>query len=458
MPPTLALILTFAFIGYLFWKDDRDHVRADGAMWLPLFWMLIIGSRFVSQWLNIREPLEAADLENGSPVDRIVFLALILGGLYVLHQRQVKLGELFRNNRWLSIFFIYSLVSIVWSDFPFVAFKRWVKILGHPIMALIVLTEPDFEEALSWLMRRAAFVLIPLSVTFVKYFPALGRGYSEWTGQAFYTGVTTNKNALGYLCMVFGFYFVWELLKAMTTKRHQTRRKDLVVPVVFLAMILWLMKLIDAKTALVTFLASSVTAYVLGMKMIVKRYIEVYLLAIVLLVVAAETFFDLYSDAIALLGRDPTLTDRTYVWRDVLSMHTDPILGTGFESFWLGKRLETLWAKYWWRPNQAHNGYIETYLNLGIVGVVLFAAFIVDAFRKIKRQLLDHLDLGRFRFSLLLAILLFNYTDATFKALHPLWFVFYLIAMEYPKPSPEPAEAEVGNYEPQLDTANRPHG
>lgn len=459
MPPPLALLLTVAFIGFLFWQDSRQNVNTGGALWLPLLWMLIIGSRFVSQWLNISEPANAAEIEDGSPIDRIVFLGLILGGLYVLGRRQVRLGEIFRNNRWLSIYFIYCLVSIVWSDFPFVAFKRWVKILGHPIMALIVLTEPDFEEACSRLMKRTAFVLIPLSVVFVKYFPELGRGYSEWTGQAFYTGVTTNKNALGYLCMVFGFYFVWQLLKALTTNRSQARLTDLVIPVGFLSMILWLMILIDAKTALVTFLASSLTAFVLGMQVVVKRYIEFYLLTLVAVAVCAEVFFGAYSGTISLLGRDPTLTDRTYVWNDVLSMDTDPILGTGFESFWLGERLEKLWAKYWWRPNQAHNGYIETYLNLGIVGVLLLVALIVDTFRKIKWELVDHLELGRFRLSLLLAILLFNYTDATFKALHPLLFIFYLIAMDYPRPGTEPSEnlieAEYDDYEPQLDEAGR---
>ena len=57
-------------------------------------------------------------------------------------------------------------------------------------------------------------------------------------------------------------------------------------------------------------------------------------------------------------------------------------------------------------------------------------------------------QLGHFRFALFLAILLFNYTDATFKALHPLWFVFYIIALEYPAPAAELEPA------PQSDREN----
>jgi hypothetical protein len=41
-----------------------------------------------------------------------------------------------------TIFFVYCFLAIFWSDFPFVAFKRWIKVLGQPIMALIVLESP----------------------------------------------------------------------------------------------------------------------------------------------------------------------------------------------------------------------------------------------------------------------------------------------------------------------------
>jgi exopolysaccharide production protein ExoQ len=431
MPSSLALLLSFGFIAFLFYRDHRERPAVTRALWIPVTWFLIIGSRPISEWLNWGPPLEGSALEEGSPLDRLVFLALIVAGFFVLRRRQVRLSQVVRENAWLTLYLLYCLFSIVWSDFPLVAFKRWTKILGHPIMVLIVLTEPDPMQGVTTLMKRCAYVLITLSVAFVKYFPALGRGYSEWTGQAFYTGVTTNKNALGYLCMVFGFFFVWLLLKTLRAGRTPNRRKQLILCIGFLALILWLLALTDAKTALVTFLFSALTAVLLGTRLIVKRYIGVYLVAAVVLALSAELFFGVYTKTITLLGRDPTLTDRTEVWKDVLEMDKDPVLGTGFESFWLGERLDKMWAKYWWRPNQAHNGYIETYLNLGFVGVGLLLALIIATFRKIRRELLRDLDWGRFRFCLLFAILLFNYTDAIFKALHPLWFIFYLVAVDY---------------------------
>ena len=121
----------------------------------------------------------AASVEEGSPLDAWFYFALIAAGFCVLNKRQVRLSEIVRNNAWLIVFLLYCFISIVWSDFPFVAFKRWIKILGHPIMALIVLTEPDPEEALIRLMKRCAYVVVPVSILFIKYYPELGRSFDD---------------------------------------------------------------------------------------------------------------------------------------------------------------------------------------------------------------------------------------------------------------------------------------
>ena len=43
-------------------------------------------------------------------------------------------------------------------------------------MALIVLTEPDPEEALIRLMKRCAYVVVPVSILWIKYYPRVGNG------------------------------------------------------------------------------------------------------------------------------------------------------------------------------------------------------------------------------------------------------------------------------------------
>ena len=69
------------------------------------------------------------------------------------------------------------------------------------------------------------------------------------------------------------------------------------------------------------------------------------------------------EEVVSVLDRDTTLTGRTNMWADLLKEAINPILGAGYQSFWLGPGAERIWAKYYFHPTQAHNGYLEVYLN-----------------------------------------------------------------------------------------------
>lgn len=180
-----------------------------------------------------------------------------------------------------------------------------------------------------------------------------------------------------------------------------------------------------------------------GAGIVSRRAIGSVVVVLALLAVAAELGFGVSASIIEWLGRDPTLTDRTLVWADVLALKDSPILGVGFESFWLGPRLEVLWAKWKWQPNQAHNGYIEAYLDLGAVGVALLLGLLISTFGKITRQVAMNQDGSILKLGLIAAIVLYNFTEATFKGVHLVWTVFYIIAVNYPG-KPRPA-AEAGD-------------
>ena len=440
MPPILASILTVGFIAFLFRRDFREKPNVTGALWIPILWLFIIGSRAITAWLNLCGVAVGGSLEDGSPADATVYFALIVAGLCVLKKRQINLGEILRNNRLLAAFLIYCLVSIFWSDFPLVSFKRWIKILGHPIMALIIFTEPDPEEALVRLMKRCAYVLVPVSILFIKYFPQWGRGFEQWTGMADNTGITTNKNDLGCDCLIFGFFFFWCFLKTWNREKSPVRRNELLLCGGFLIMTLWLLKAAHSSTSLVSLGIAMSLILFLGLRFVNKKRVGAYVVTGVVVIVLAEAAFGISSLALQVLGKDPTLTDRTLLWHEVLKIPINPVFGAGFESFWLGDRLKKLWDIYWWHPIQAHNGYLETYLNLGLVGLALMIGLIVSTFRKGSRMLLENFEFARFRLGFLAAFVFYNWTEAAIKALHPVWFVFFLIAMDYPKPQVETAK------------------
>lgn len=430
MPPDLALFLCLIFIVYLLWADTKRTAKVSHALWIPLAWMMILGSRLLSQWLDAGSI--SGSLEEGNPLDAGAFSLLIGVGMFILAKRRVGLLRIIHDNPWLAIFFIYCGVSIGWSDFPFVAFKRWVKEIGHLVMIMVVLTEVSPMEAVKALLRRFAYVLIPTSVVLIKYYPHIGLQFSYWNGEALNVGVTTSKNMLGNLCLVTGLFFFWSLFTMWRNKTQSTDKYGLFVHVLLLAMICWLLNLSSSATSLMCFGIGICIIIVFEMPTMKKnpKAGTLFIVSSAVLFFLLEEAFDLSEVIIASLGRDPTLTGRSEIWGEVLSLVPNELVGAGYDSFWLGDRLKLMWAKHWWKPTGSHNGYLETYINLGWIGVTLLCALIVAIFRKIQVELLSNYDYGRFEMAVLIMALVYNLTEAAFKGTILVWFILLLITVK----------------------------
>jgi len=98
------------------------------------------------------------------------------------------LGRIFCTQYFPGSVLVFALLSILWSDFPFVSFKRWFRDLGNYLVILVVVSDPNPLEAARTLLRRFCYLLIPLSILLIKYFPYLARQYEVWTGNAQFVG------------------------------------------------------------------------------------------------------------------------------------------------------------------------------------------------------------------------------------------------------------------------------
>ncbi len=433
MPPQLALAITLVFIGWLFARDRKRGDVCSGALWVPLLWLLILGSRPISVWLSGGEPTEPGDYQEGSPLDRNVFLGLILAGIVALLRRRISWGDLFAKNRWLFVYFAYLGLSVLWADFPLIAFKRWFKDCGNIVMALLILSEVDRARAFRLILVRCAYVLIPLSVVLIKYFPDVGRYYNPFIWTYSYGGVTQDKNMLGATLILCELGLFWNFL--------ELRRKGLVTIVVVLLMVmgLWLFTMAHSSTGLACTVLG--IAIVLGMQSpTVRSKVEEFGLssafALALVLVAAITFDLTEVVVVDLLGRDMTFTGRTEIWQRVLSADINPLFGTGYYSFWMVKRVDFV-ALGWMRQlNESHNGYIETYLNDGLVGLGLLSVLLLTSIRRVRNAVLRGTEYDAFVFAFMLILPIYNFTEAAFNRLSPIWVIGLLVMTVCPRFNP----------------------
>jgi exopolysaccharide production protein ExoQ len=433
MSPQIALLIYLTLLLMLFWYDRKTEEPVSRSLWIPTIWFMIISSRPVARWLawGGSSAFEHEAVHSGSPIDRAVYTALIVLGVLVLLTRKIEYRQLIKNNKWLFILLLYCGLSTLWSDFVFIAFKRYIKSIGFVIMALIIVTDQKPLAAFEAVIRRTAYVLIPLSIILIKYFREIGVGYSPWGGGPYYHGAGGNKNILGRLCFVAGTYFAWRLL-------HGTRdvpMKTKIISIVFVAMSSMLLYKSDSVTSMASLFIAISLMTCLKLNAIKRNIYNFTWLAFGLLAVAVFTEYvaNLSAHIITdLFDREMTLTGRTELWQDVVAIMGNPVFGTGFESFWLGDRLAILWDKYWWKPTMAHNAYLEVYLELGIIGLLLWGGILLSKFKKSYEQLTYSYRLGALRLSFLTAFLFYNITEDGLGLMSFMWFVFLITQIDYP--------------------------
>jgi O-antigen ligase len=147
--------------------------------------------------------------------------------------------------------------------------------------------------------------------------------------------------------------------------------------------------------------------------------------------------FDINGKLAQAVGRNPNLTERTDVWRILLSLHTNPLVGTGYESFWVGRWLRLVWEhKETAGLNEAHNGYLEVYLNLGLIGLLLLIGFLVSSYRAMWKRLAPQTRFRSLALGLWTVLLFYNVTEAAFRGSQFMWSAFLLGALFLPARTP----------------------
>lgn len=437
MPPTIASLVFVLVVVALFWLDRNRTPRPSGALWVAVVWFLLAASRSLGQWLYGMSPeyltgqMEASDqLLEGNPFDRAVYMILVILGMIVLLTRRKEVEALLRANGPVILFFLFCAISILWSDFPDVAFKRWIKAVGDLVMVLVILTDREPIAAFDRLLARMTFFLVPLSILLIKYYPNLGRGYDRWDGKAYYTGVALNKNTLGSICLLCGLGIVWRFIMTYQNKQGIARTRGLVGDTIVLLMIVWLFSKANSMTSLTCFMVGTALLLAGNARAVMRKPALLQLLAAVMLsITICVLFLNLGAGVLELMGRNPTLTDRTDVWALLLSVSANPMVGAGYESFWLGPRLDKIWNVYQWRPLEAHNGYLEIFLNLGWIGILLLIIVLATEYRKIITAFRRNPPIGSAMVAYFVIGLIYNITEAAyFRMMTPVW-MFLLLAM-----------------------------
>jgi O-antigen ligase len=431
-----AFLVCTLVVWALFRYDREKSARTSNALWLPVLWFSIIGSRPASAWLNIWFGInfgasgDGLDAQlDGSPTDAAILGVLLAAGMLVLSRRKSRVRSSLRGNFPVILYFTYCLASVLWSPFPEVAFKRYLKAIADLTMALIVVTESDPAGALRRLFSWVGFLLLPASLLLMRYSP-LGRGYDP-DGHFMNTGVTTNKNTLGLITFIVALGALWSFIHAYRSRPRLERTRLLYARGALVGFALTVLLQAHSATSWACLMLGSVLILATQLPYMRQRRGRIH--ALVLTVLAAGGVAILLggeSGVLHAMGRDATLTGRTDIWRAVIPMCPNPLIGAGFESFWNGFGDNVRGLSTFQRGiNSAHNGYIDVYLNLGWVGVTLIGFILAGGYRRTVATYRQNPQLAGLMLAFVATNVIYSITEAGFRILTPTWICLLIATL-----------------------------
>lgn len=302
-----------------------------------------------------------AELE-GNIVNQLLGLAILLICLFLGFRRKVLLRPSFWLTNWsLALFVAFAFVSVAWSVEPGVTLKRSIAMLSLIAFAVYLTQLYSIEQLLRMLGLlfgvAAAIGLLWALVAPGKAFLAGGLREGAFVG----IYVDKNGGARAYVMAIL-------MLLPFVLKRD--RAALLASACCWLALALaqsasgLMLLLIGVGSALYLTRLSGRTNLLLNTSTVI--------LGLCLYAVLATVITLAYQVVLELVGRDPTLTNRTVIWEMIVPLMMDKFtLGYGFGAFWAGWGAEEFIDR-WGYIGNAHNGYLEIMLHGGIAFMICF--------------------------------------------------------------------------------------
>ncbi len=324
---------------------------------------------------------EVDTISTSNIVNQVAYSFLFLTSLFSLIPKWHFVISLIRREKFIFLFLLWCAVTLVWSPYPFISFKRLFQFITTFMVSLAVLSHSDSSEETFKQFKILLSVYVVVSIATIFTIPGAKDEFGLWRGLA------PNKNHLGQVSLISIIFFTKFILDSPAAKKIFF----LILALIALALFIGASSFTTVVT-LVIILGLIFARYMdkqfnpIGIKNTISLIFIVFFVGLLvsLLFLAPSILSSIAGDA----GKDLTLTGRTQLWGDIFAIAKTHILfGYGFQGFWVvdALNIQALYQTYIWIPIQSHNGYLDILNETGLVGLILFIAVVINFFVNLSK-------------------------------------------------------------------------
>ncbi len=362
--------------------------------------------------------------DSAAPVDytlqQSVFFINYFISLFLLTIRWKKAILTLSKDRTIWLLMLIALASISWSFAPSVTRARSIALVGTSLFGLYLASRYSMREQLQLLGWSFGLIIL---VSFV--FAAINPHYGIMTSGVHtgaWRGIYVHKNVLGKVMGIGGLAFALLALDAKTQRW---------LPLTGLGLSFLLILLSRSSSSMINFL--TVLALIPIFQTFRWRYHLMVPAVIAIVICGGGLSVWLNQNAGTLLdsiGKDPTLTGRTDMWPYILEMiWKQPWLGYGYNGFWgdWDSPGSYVWYVVNWTPPNAHNGFLDLWLDFGLLGIIIFGfGFCQTLLRSLKWVRIDRYWVSFWGVLYLTYLVLGNLTESSLVIRNDIFWLLYI--------------------------------
>ncbi len=290
----------------------------------------------------------------------------------------------FSKGGMLWVFVGLMLASVAWSISPsFTIDSIRGEVLPMTFFALYFASRFNMREQMQ-IVAVTLGIAAMASLFFALAVPSVGRHIGDEFDGA-WKGIYPQKNNFSTtMTMTMLLFFVLSIV-------NSNRQERLIARVgLFLSVAMILLS--TSVSGLIVFITMTLVVFISRLFRW-KGYRSVLLLDVsgLILLGAGAVLSGTWQAIVISLGKDPTLSARTYIWTGSLQkIMQEPLLGYGRAAFWRPDSVEAAevgaLAAKGFVPSHAHNGFIDVALELGLIGFGIFLLGFIPSFGMALRR------------------------------------------------------------------------
>ncbi|MEH1843059.1 MAG: O-antigen ligase family protein [Nostoc sp.] len=355
-------------------------------------------------------------------IGRFLFTCTYIFSISLITLRWKKVAHIFSKDKLIWLLLGVCALSSFWSLDSDTTIRRALGLAGTMLFGLYLASRYTLKEQLklcAYVLGISAVMCFLFGLLIPQYGIAGGVDTGSWRG------IYAQKNILGTRFVLGGAIFFFLAM----TNRENLR-------------VLWLgyfssgllILLSKSATSLGNFMIIPVTFFIYSRVLHLKYKVMIPIVTLMTIVgIGLYTLFVSQADTIlGTVGKDTTLTGRSELWPAVLDMIAKkPWLGYGYAAFWQGNsEASVIVQTVQWNAPNAHNGFLDVLLDLGVLGISIFIiGFVLNFLRGIYLIRWNQTDESLWLLIYLTYVILANLTESTLLNQNSLEWILYVSAI-----------------------------